>query len=115
MSKPDASLSLYLIRHHESHPHRLAGRAAFLASWFLPVLEDVPGWMAFRYALAPLVPFRDAGATALGRHVPQVLSALTNVVFVILFALWLVEADVPPGPVRAHRDRLLRCSTSTGS
>ena len=28
--------------------------ALFTASWFLPVLEDVPGWMAFRYALAPL-------------------------------------------------------------
>ncbi len=45
------------------------GALAFLASWFLPVLDDVPGWMAFRYALAPLVPFRDAGSQAwLGRQ-----------------------------------------------
>jgi len=29
--------------------------ALFTASWFLPVLDDLPGWMAFRYALAPLV------------------------------------------------------------
>ena len=31
--------------------------AAFAASWFMPVLEDVPGWMAFRYALSPLLPY----------------------------------------------------------
>ncbi|HEY6124417.1 MAG TPA: hypothetical protein VIV63_07180, partial [Steroidobacteraceae bacterium] len=55
--------------------------AAFAASWFLPVIPDVPGWMAFRYALAPLVPFRDAGAIAWDDSAPQVMSALTNVVF----------------------------------
>jgi hypothetical protein len=71
--------------------------AAFLASWFLPVLEDVPGWMAFRYALAPLVPFRDAGAVAWEDSAPQVMSALTNVVFVILFVLWQVGQAVRPG------------------
>ena len=52
------------------------------------MLEDVPGWMAFRYALAPLVPFRDAGTIGWEDSAPQVMSALTNVVFVILFALW---------------------------
>lgn len=62
--------------------------ALFTASWFLPVLEAVPGWMAFRYALAPLVPFRDAGTIGWEDSAPQVMSALTNVVFVILFALW---------------------------
>jgi hypothetical protein len=71
--------------------------AAFLASWFLPVLKDVPGWMAFRYALAPLVPFRDAGAVAWEDSAPRVMSALTNVVFVILFVLWQIKQPVRPG------------------
>jgi hypothetical protein len=71
--------------------------AAFLASWFLPVLPEVPGWMAFRYALAPLVPFRDAGQLAWDDNVPQVLSALTNVVFILLFALWLAKQMFRPG------------------
>lgn len=68
----------------------LAGTAAicWLASWFLPVLQDVPGWMAFRYALAPLVPYRDAGTLALDDHIPQVFSALTNPVFALLLGLW---------------------------
>ena len=71
--------------------------AAFTASWFLPVLEDVPGWMAFRYALAPLVPYRDAGNLAWEDNVPQVMSALTNVVFVILFGLWVTRQAPRPG------------------
>ncbi|HEX6638531.1 MAG TPA: hypothetical protein VF033_12815 [Steroidobacteraceae bacterium] len=71
--------------------------AAFLASWFLPVLEDVPGWMAFRYALAPLVPYRGAGDIAWDDSVPQVLSALTNVMFVVLFGLWLARQMFRPG------------------
>ena len=70
--------------------------AAFAASWFLPVLVDVPGWMAFRYALAPLVPYSDAGALDWDDSVPQVLSAITNVVFVILFALWIARQNVRP-------------------
>lgn len=70
---------------------------AFIVSWFLPVLPEVPGWMAFRYALAPLVPFRDAGSLAWDDQVPQVLSALTNVVFLILFALWLARQMFRPG------------------
>jgi hypothetical protein len=71
--------------------------AAFAASWFLPVLDDVPGWMAFRYALAPLVPYRDAGDASWEDNVPQVLSALTNVMYVVLFALWLARQMFRPG------------------
>jgi hypothetical protein len=70
---------------------------AFLASWFLPVLEDVPGWMAFRYALAPLIPYRDAVSMHWEDNVPQVLSALTNLVFVILAALWAAKQMLRPG------------------
>ena len=68
----------------------------FSASWFLPVLVGVPGWMAFRYALAPLVPFQDAGAIGWEDSVPQVMSALTNVVFVILFGLWATNQSPRP-------------------
>jgi hypothetical protein len=71
--------------------------ALFAASWFLPVLESVPGWMAFRYALAPLVPFRDAGAVGWEDSAPQVMSALTNVVFVILFVLWATRQSPRAG------------------
>jgi hypothetical protein len=71
--------------------------ALFTISWFLPVLNDVPGWMAFRYALAPLVPYHNADRISWEDSVPQVLSALTNVVFVILFALWLSRQVPRPG------------------
>jgi hypothetical protein len=71
--------------------------AAFAASWFLPVLEDVRGWMAFRYALAPLVPFRNVGEIGWDDAAPQVMSALTNVVFVILFVLWASKQSPRPG------------------
>jgi hypothetical protein len=71
--------------------------AAFLASWFAPVIKDVPGWMAFRYALAPLVPYRDAGTAGWEDSAPQVMSALTNVVFIILFVLWQLNQTVRPG------------------
>ena len=73
--------------------------AAFAASWFLPVLSDVPGWMAFRYALAPLVPYqgRDAGLIGWEDSVPQIMSALTNVVFLILITLWATRQSLRPG------------------
>jgi hypothetical protein len=69
---------------------------AFVASWFLPAMEGMPGWMAFRHALSPLAPFGLAGN--LGDHaIPAVLSALTNVMFVVLFALWLSRQMFRPG------------------
>jgi hypothetical protein len=50
--------------------------ALWLASWFLPVAHGVSGWEAFRYSLS-----RGAGdADAL----PQALSALSSVVFLVL-------------------------------
>jgi hypothetical protein len=71
----------------------------FAASWFLPVLDDMPGWTAFRYALAPLVPFRDRDEGSVGWEdsAPQLMSALTNVVFVLLFALWATRQGPRPG------------------
>jgi hypothetical protein len=70
---------------------------AFAASWFLPVLVDVPGWMAFRYALAPLLPYHGSSEAAWVDAAPQVMSALTNVVFVILFVLWQIKQSPRPG------------------
>jgi hypothetical protein len=71
---------------------------AFATSWFLPVLEGIPGWMAFRHALAPLVPYSGASGANTGIDaVPQVLSALTNIVFIILFVLWACRQAVRPG------------------
>ena len=71
--------------------------AAFLASWFLPVMENTSGWEAVRYAMAPLAPFRDAANAASQENIPQVLSALTNLVFVLLFVLWLLKQMFRPG------------------
>ena len=70
--------------------------ALFAASWFLPATDAVLGWEAFRYALSPLVPFRQLGT--LGDHaIPAVLSALTNPMFLLLFALWLTRQMFRPG------------------
>ena len=71
--------------------------ALFVVSWFLPVLDGVPGWMAFRHALAPVVPYLDSPAPAWDDAAPQVMSALTNVVFVILFALWVTRQSPRSG------------------
>jgi len=53
------------------------------ASWFLPALADVPGWMAFRYALAPLVPDaqkdpRASESTNASGLVPRAVRALKS-------------------------------------
>jgi hypothetical protein len=67
----------------------------WLAAWFLPVMDDCNGWNAFVAALTG--PFRGGLLRAAGEDaVPQVLSALTNVVFVVLFAHWLRRAITWP-------------------
>jgi hypothetical protein len=69
---------------------------AFVVSWFLPATQAAIGWEAFRYALAPLVPFRQVAT--LGDHsIPAVLSALTNLMFVVLFGLWMARQMFRPG------------------
>jgi len=64
-----------------------AAAACWVAAWFLPVVQDYSGWAAFREALSG--PFRDPFPVGGEEAVPQVLSALTNVVFALMFALWL--------------------------
>ena len=58
----------------------------WLASWLLPVVEGVNGWQAFRYALSTLWPYRGRESSELDDAVPHVLSAATNVAFIILAA-----------------------------
>ena len=60
--------------------------ACWFIAWFLPVIEGYPGWAAFRSALS--APFRQDFPVRGDDFVPQVLSALTNVAFVVLFANW---------------------------
>jgi glucan phosphoethanolaminetransferase (alkaline phosphatase superfamily) len=61
--------------------------ACWLASWLLPVVDDYPGWAAFRAALTG--PFRDPMPVGAEESIPQVLSAFTNVIFAGLFLTWL--------------------------
>jgi hypothetical protein len=68
---------------------RQIGRAAallWLASWLLPVFDDIAGWQAFRYALSSLWPYQGRQSSEIDDAVPHVLSAATNVVFIILAA-----------------------------
>ena len=71
--------------------------AAFAASWFMPVLEDVPGWMAFRYSLSPLIPYGGISNLGADDSVPQVLSGLTNVVFIVMATLWITNQRMRAG------------------
>jgi len=59
--------------------------AAWLASWFLPVIDGYPGWAAFRAALE--APFRHTFPTAPEDAIPQLFSALTNLAFPIMYFL----------------------------
>ena len=73
--------------------------AAWLASWFLPVIAGDPGWAAFRAAIEG--PFRHSFPTPPEDAIPQVFSALTNVAFPIMFVM-LIRGRV------VHHARFLR-------
>jgi hypothetical protein len=60
--------------------------ACWLAAWFLPVLDGYTGWDAFIAALQG--PFRPRFPTHGEHAIAQILSALTNVGFVLLFIHW---------------------------
>ena len=80
-------------------PIRILGWIAavcFLASWFLPVASEVPGWMAFRYAFSPVWPYQSSDSQA-ADAVPQVLSALTNVAFVVMVVQLFTGKVTRPG------------------
>ena len=64
----------------------LAAAACWLVSWFLPVVEGYPGWAAFHAALSG--PFRETFPVRGDDAVPQLLSALTNVAWLLQFVYW---------------------------
>jgi hypothetical protein len=68
----------------------------FLAAWFLPAASAVPGWMAFRYAFAPVWPY-DSSPAGGEDAVPQVLSALTNVAFLAMLLQLMAGKVRRPG------------------
>jgi hypothetical protein len=71
-----------------------AAAACWLASWFLPVIEDYPGWAAFYTVL--VAPFRENFPTSGEHAVIQLVSAATNAVFIVLFAHWLLRRITRP-------------------
>jgi len=64
----------------------MAAVGLWLLSWVLPVMEGYPGWAAFRATLygpfRPDFPVRGEDAAL------QILSAATNLVFVMLVLAW---------------------------
>jgi hypothetical protein len=70
--------------------------AAWLVSWFLPVLDHYAGWQAFRATF-------DGHAFAAGDMRPwehkaaQMLSASTNIVFVAVFTMLVLGRAIRPG------------------
>ena len=71
-----------------------AAAACWLASWFLPVIDDYPGWAAFYTVLVG--PFREKFPISGEDAVIQLVSVATNVGFVVLFAHWLLQRITRP-------------------
>jgi hypothetical protein len=69
-------------------PRQIVWLATLLwaASWLLPVVDDINGWQAFRYAVSSLWPYQGHQSNEVDDAVPHVLSAMTNVAFIILVA-----------------------------
>jgi hypothetical protein len=63
--------------------------AAFVASWFLPVMPESTGWQAFRIAFSPVWRYHGFAFSRWYETALAVASALTNVVFVVA---WLALA-----------------------
>ena len=66
---------------------------AWLASWFLPVIDDYLGWQAFRAVFDPSI----AGRSGWEDQAAQMMSGLTNFVFVGLFAALAGRGTMRPG------------------
>jgi hypothetical protein len=68
-----------------------AAAACWLASWFLPVVDDNTGWQAFMTVLS------HQGGRSGEDAVPQIMSALTNFVFIAMWVtLWRSRVEKPP-------------------
>jgi hypothetical protein len=69
-----------------------AAIVAHVLGWVLPVVRDYRGWQAFRVALTPLWPYEQFRIEPGWLLLLSVASALTNVLFVALAVLLLVDA-----------------------
>ncbi len=65
----------------------------WLFSWFLPVMEDLVGWQAFRAVFVP--PGGDGRGWE--DQAAQWLSGLTNLVFAAVFAVLAAGKTIRPG------------------
>jgi hypothetical protein len=72
----------------------LAAAIAHVLGWVLPVVNDYRGWQAFRVAFSPVWPFENFDIQPGLILVLSVLSALTNVLFVVVAVVLLL------GPAR---------------
>ena len=71
-----------------------AAAACWLAAWFMPVTDGIAGWEAFEAAI--LASFRNQYPARGEFAITSVASALTNVVFVLLFLQWARGRDTRP-------------------
>jgi hypothetical protein len=71
----------------------LAAVIANVLGWLLPAFSDQRGWAAFVFALSPLWDYRHFQNEGLGLLAFIVLSALTNVLFVVLAAALALGAS----------------------
>jgi len=94
---------------NRSSPFRLLA-LLYVIAWFLPVAKDgttladggLPGWQAFRVALAPLIPYDGfAEDTGIFHNVISVASALTN--FLMLLCLFWLAGPATTPRVRQSR------------
>jgi hypothetical protein len=69
--------------------------ACWFASWILPVVRGYPGYAAFQAAVT--APFSGAFPVRGDQAAAQLVSALTNIVFVLLFFAWWRDRVARPG------------------
>jgi hypothetical protein len=76
-------------------PFLVTATCSFVLAWFWPVLGDYVGWQAFRIALSPMWPYQGFVGGSRFKDVVDILSALTNVAFVVclvgLVVRWRVK------------------------
>jgi hypothetical protein len=85
----------------------LAAIVANVLGWVLPAFSEERGFEAFVFALSPLWDYRHFQSEGLGLLAFIVLSALTNVLFIVLVAVLAF------GPARRARPTLWAAAAAT--